>query len=58
MNALSSNFVGISGAIVMAAIALSIVFIIIAGLMFLMMGLHKFITVFESARAAAPEKKA
>ena len=42
----------------MAAIALSIVFIIIAGLMFLMMGLHKFITVFESARAAAPEKKA
>jgi hypothetical protein len=37
----------------MAAISLSIVFIVIAGLMFLMMGLHSVVTAFEKSRAAA-----
>ena len=53
MNVLSANFVGVQGALVMAAISLSIVFIVIAGLMFLMMGLHSVVTAFEKSRAAA-----
>ena len=56
MNALSSNFVGIQGALVMAAIALSIVFIIIAGLMFWMMGLHAAVVSFKGAGAAAKKE--
>lgn len=52
MNALSANFTGISGALVMAAIAMSIVFIIITGLMFLMMGLHEAVAAADKTRAS------
>ena len=38
-----SHFVGISGGILMSIIAFSIVFIVIAGLMLLMMGLKCFV---------------
>jgi len=40
----------------MAAIALSIVFIIIAGLMFLMMGLHAAVVSFKRPGAAAKKE--
>lgn len=37
----ASNFTGPAGALVMSLIAMSIVFLVIAALMFLMMAMHK-----------------
>ena len=47
-----SHFVGISGGILMSIIAFSIVFIVIAGLMLLMMGLKCFVSSIDKASAA------
>lgn len=47
-----SHFVGISGGVLMSIIAFSIVFIVIAGLMLLMMGLKCFVSSIDKASAA------
>lgn len=54
MNSISSNFVGVSGGLLMSVIAFSIVFLVIVGLMFVMMGVKTLATAIDSAGKAAP----
>jgi len=42
-----SNFVGPTGALVMSMIAMSIVFLVIVGLLFIMFSMHKVISAIE-----------
>ncbi|MDL2297618.1 OadG family protein [Synergistaceae bacterium OttesenSCG-928-D05] len=43
----ASNFAGPSGALVMSLIAMSIVFLVIIGLMFVMLSTHKVVSAIE-----------
>lgn len=54
-NSVASYFVGVPGGLVMSMIAFSIVFIVIIGLMFLMMGLKHICSAIDgSKKTAAP----
>ncbi len=52
-NSVSSYFVGVQGGLVMSMIAFSIVFIVICGLMFVMMGMKHVCRVLDSMQTAA-----
>ena len=53
MNSISSNFVGVSGGLLMSIIAFSIVFLVIVGLMFVMMGVKMLAAAIDGAGKAA-----
>lgn len=54
-NSISSFFVGVPGGLVMSMIAFSIVFIVIAGLMFVMMGMEYLCKAVDGIGKKAPE---
>ncbi|MEG1799170.1 MAG: OadG family protein [Synergistaceae bacterium] len=54
----SSYFVGVPGGLVMSMIAFSIVFIVIIGLMFLMMGMKHLCNAIDGTKKAAPAASA
>ena len=54
MNSISSNFVGVSGGLLMSVIAFSIVFLVIVGLMFVMMGVKMLAAAIDGTGKAAP----
>ena len=54
MNSISSNFVGVSGGLLMSVIAFSIVFLVIVGLMFVMMGVKSLAAAIDGAGNTAP----
>lgn len=53
-NSVASYFVGVPGGLVMSMIAFSIVFIVIMGLMFLMMGMKHICNAIDGSKKAAP----
>lgn len=60
-SSISSFFVGVPGGLIMSCIAFSIVFIVIMGLMFVMMGMKHICNAIDNvgkAKAAAPAKSA
>ena len=60
-SSISSFFVGVPGGLIMSCIAFSIVFIVIMGLMFVMMGMKHVCSAIDNvgkAKAAAPAKSA
>ena len=60
-SSISSFFVGVPGGLIMSCIAFSIVFIVIMGLMFVMMGMKYVCNAIDNvgkAKAAAPAQKA
>ncbi|MDO5114887.1 MAG: OadG family protein [Synergistaceae bacterium] len=53
VEALSSNFAGPSGALVMSFIAMSIVFLVIIGLMFVMVATNRIVAIFDKKSSEA-----